>query len=349
MARRFLPMFLLLLAAGSARAELSKNASCVGCHPAIAAEWAKSLHKHAWKDPVFQKAYEVEPMAFCRGCHAPTSDPAKEPTKLAQDIGVGCVTCHVQGGHVVGPRPAPASTLHPVLADATMATQKQCASCHQFDFPKSAHQVSPEAMQDTLREHASSTMKDKPCQSCHMPMVDGPDGKHRSHTFSVIADPAMLRRAVNVMAERTGAGRAQLILTAGEVGHAFPTGDMFRRLEVRAEAIDAAGKILARAEPTQLARTFIDVPRDPNGKELTFMRVEAADTRVPAPGMGSRTVELEVEKAPPGARLRWRVVYQRMSTPMADAFSVSQVLDEVVVAEGVLPPVQLVLNHGGRR
>jgi hypothetical protein len=159
----------------------------------------------------------------------------------------------------------------------------------------------------------------------------------------------MLRRAVKVMAERSSAERARLILSAGDVGHAFPTGDMFRRLEVRAEAIDAAGKILARAEPTQLARTFIDVPRDPNGKELTFMRVEAADTRVPAPGMGSRTVELEVPKAPPGARLRWRVVYQRMSTPMADAFGVSQVLDEVVVAEGVLPPVQLVLNHGGRR
>ncbi len=351
MASRVLPLILLLFAAAGARAEKPKNpnASCVGCHPQIASEWATSLHQHAWKDPVFQKAYEVEPMAFCRGCHAPESDAKYEPTKLAQDIGVGCVTCHVQGGHVVGPRPAPKSALHPVLADAKMAIPGACASCHQFDFPASAHQVSPEAMQDTLREHAASTMKDKPCQSCHMPMVDGPDGKHRSHRFSVLADPAMLRKALTVAAERPSADQAKLVLSAGEVGHAFPTGDMFRRLEVRAEAIDARGTVVSKAEPVQLARTFIDVPRDPAGHELTFTRVEASDTRVPAPGQGSRIVELAVPKAGPATRLRWRVVYQRMSTPMADAFGVSQVLDEVVVAEGVLPPQQLVFNHGGRR
>jgi hypothetical protein len=220
-----------------------------------------------------------------------------------------------------------------VVADARMATQQACASCHQFDFPTHAHQVAPEPMQDTLAEHASSTRKDTPCQSCHMPIVDGPDGKHRSHTFSVIGDPAMLRRALKVDAQYAQ-GRVTLALSAGEVGHAFPTGDMFRRLEVRAEAIDAAGRVVARAEPEILARTFTDVPRDPHGSELTFQRVQSSDTRVPAPGLGPRHVELLMPRAPKGTRLRWSVVYQRMSTPMADAFGVSQVLDEVVVAQG---------------
>ncbi len=41
-------------------------------------------------------------------------------------------------------------------------------------------------MQDTLKEHAGSSRAAAPCQSCHMPLVDGPGGKHRSHAFTVL-------------------------------------------------------------------------------------------------------------------------------------------------------------------
>ena len=160
----------------------------------------------------------------------------------------------------------------------------------------------------------------------------------------------MIRRAVNVRAERLDGARLLVELAPAGAGHAFPTGDMFRRLELRAEAIAADGRVLARAPSVVLARTFTDVPRDPAGQELTFQRVEAEDTRVPAPGTGpAPRIALTLPASEPGARIRWRVLYQRMSTPMAEAFKVSQVLDGIVVAEGVLPPLQLSKLTGGMR
>jgi hypothetical protein len=356
MAPRLLPLVSVLLAAAIASAEApplpgpaprplaahedaarraQKNASCVACHEDIGREWASSLHRQAWRDPVFQKAYLVEPVAFCRGCHAPESDPASAPTARAMDVGVGCVTCHVENGGVHGVHASP-EALHPVFADARLATPAACASCHQFDFPKESHQLLPQAMQDTLGEHARSRHAAAPCQSCHMPLVDGPSGRHKSHAFSVVSSPEMIRKAARVTAERLDARTARVEIVADRVGHAFPTGDMFRRLEVRLEALDARGRLLAAAPPVVLARSFEDVPRDPGGRDLTFQRVEAADTRVAPDGTPSRVV-LALPHAVAGARLRWRVVYQRMSTPMAEAFGVSQVLDEILVAEGELP------------
>src|SRR5688572_209175 len=116
----------------------AENARCAECHTEIAAEWKGSLHQEAWTDPVFQKAYAIEPVAFCRSCHAPESDSANAPTAGAQEVGVGCTTCHVQDGEIVGVRGLAADgEQHAVRADERLGTKQACASCHQFDFPRS--------------------------------------------------------------------------------------------------------------------------------------------------------------------------------------------------------------------
>jgi hypothetical protein len=180
-----------------------------------------------------------------------------------------------------------------------------------------------------------------------MPEVDGPDGRHRSHAFSVLSDPAMIRRAARVSAERTGDATVAVTLAPGEAGHAFPTGDLFRRLEVRAIAL-APGA--APAKPVVLARRFVDQPREEDG-HLTVERVCVGDDRVPPPGGRPVRVVLELPSPARGADVKWQVVYQRMSTPMANAFGVSQVLDEIVVAEGVArpPAVAKWTGRAGRR
>lgn len=326
----------MTLGALTARAErVAENASCAGCHTDIATEWTRSLHKNSWRDPVFARAYAVEPVAFCRGCHAPESDPAREPELRAQAIGIGCVTCHVDPAGIHAARANPAAQ-HAIVVDATLATPRLCARCHEFDFPADSHQLHAQPMQDTVAEHARSDAAATPCQGCHMPVVEGPDGRHRSHSFQVVEEPALLRSAVNVEAQRTSSNGVRITLTAARVGHAFPTGDMFRRLEVRARIVDARGKTLATSTPVVLERRFEDRPRDPLSDELDMMRVEAEDTRVPPPGLGSRVVTLPLSRG--DGDVVWSVVYQRMSTPMAAAFGVSQVLDEVLLAEGTLPP-----------
>ncbi len=230
-----------------------------GCHTDEAAEWRGSLHQEAWTDPVFQKAYAIEPVAFCRAVATPESDPGAAPTEAAQGVGVGCTTCHVQGDSIVGPRTLAASDdHHAVRGDERLSTQAACASCHQFDFPRSKGQP----MQDTLAEYAGSSMSAVGCRDCHMPLVDGEGGtRRRSHGFSVISNPWLLEQAVAVEAVRDGAATLSLeLLPAGRVGHAFPTGDMFRRLEVRAEALDAEGKVVMTAPVVHLARKFRDFP-----------------------------------------------------------------------------------------
>jgi hypothetical protein len=149
----------------------------------------------------------------------------------------------------------------------------------------------------------------------------------------------MIRRAATVTAERIDGGRVRVTIAPAGAGHAFPTGDLFRRLEVRAEAVDGHEAIVARAPSVALQRSFADRPRDAAGADLTFQRVPARDTRVAPPGGAPSTVELALPEALPEARVRWRVVYQRMATPMAEAFGIEQARDEITVAEGELPAV----------
>lgn len=318
----------------SAQDPAEASARCEGCHEDIAAEWRGSLHQEAWHDPVFQSAYQIEPVAFCRGCHAPEADASTEPSVEAQNVGVGCTTCHQQGDEIVGVRDLAASPEHhAVRGDARLATQDACASCHQFDFPRSKGQP----MQDTLGEHASSSLSAVACQSCHMPLVETKDGKHRrSHDFAVITDPEMIRRAATAAARRGKDGDVEIEIEAAQVGHAFPTGDMFRRLELRAEALDAEGRVVMRAPSVFLARRFGDVSGA--GGAGATRRVEIADTRVPPPGKGTRRAVLRFPAPTTRLSVRWVVAYERMDHAMAASFDVDQARDEIIVARGLIPP-----------
>ena len=46
-------------------------AECEGCHVREAAEWGLSLHRRSFTQPLFQEAYQKEPMAECDNCHQP--------------------------------------------------------------------------------------------------------------------------------------------------------------------------------------------------------------------------------------------------------------------------------------
>jgi len=326
------------------------NAACEKCHADIAGEWRGSMHQQAWFDPVFKEAYDIEPLPFCRSCHAPEADAATMPSAEAQAIGVGCTTCHVQqipashagssvgGGKldvIVGAHGTPAGSPHAVLADARMATKDACGSCHQFDFPR----VANAPMQDTLAEHEKSKFAATPCQGCHMPERKSADGtSHRSHAFAVISDPAMIQSAATASAARSGSKGIRVDIAPKGAGHAFPTGDMFRRLEVRAIAIDPrTGATLSRSEPAHLGRTFGDRAQGPH--VMATDRVEVADTRLSPPGAGGGTsIELRFPTSVRGAEVRWELVYQRMSSAMAASFGVEQARDEVLVARGRLAP-----------
>jgi hypothetical protein len=118
----------------------------------------------------------------------------------------------------------------------------------------------------------------------------------------------------------------RLSLAPGAIGHAFPTGDLYRRAEVRAAPIDTAGHVLAAGSSEVLGRTF-----GPKriGREVV-VRAPRSDSRLTEP----RTLALPV---PAGTRrARWQIVWQRLPPELAAHLGMVMSEHEVVVLEGVV-------------
>lgn len=314
------------------------NATCTGCHGEIAAEWRASFHAQAQHDAAYQRAFALEPLPFCQGCHAPETDANRPVPELAADLGVGCVTCHVVGEHLLAsPRSAETGSgtpPHPVTRSREFASVGACAGCHQFAFPDLAARGQLALMQATVHEHAQSGLPDLPCASCHMPRVGSGANQHLSHAFPGGHDPGFVKGALRVRAERTAANRVLLVLQTERVGHAFPTGDLFRRLEVSVEAIgedyqtvSSARRYLSRhwSEKQQLARVVRQVKRDDRVRQT------------------AQEVELELPLGSDGSAaalpVAWRVAYQRVEHPRSEADEDSVLDGEIEIASGTLPPL----------
>lgn len=298
---------------------------CAGCHAEIAAEWSSSAHARSWTDPVFQAEHAPAPQAFCRGCHAPRA--SGEEVGAAAARGIDCAVCHVREGRVLG-RHGRGAERHPIRVEASLGETRFCGPCHEFDFPAREPgaprptYLPGRPLQSTLSEHARSAARDRTCQDCHMPRR----GDHVDHRFPGLGDPALMRRAVTtrvrVRSAARGGLRVDVELRPGEIGHAFPTGDMFRqgRFEVRRGRHSAV-------EP--LTRWFSRVPGDD-----AFYLAEVDDTRVPPDGPLSFSLAL-----PPGqGPVRWRLDVWRLDPETARRRGLSEELVRVPVASGHAAP-----------
>ena len=227
---------------------------------------------------------------------------------------------------VSGPTP------HAVLRDERFGGADACAGCHEFPFPTATSRRDEAMMQTTVREHARSPAADRSCASCHMP----PDRRGRpSHGFVASRDPEIVRSAVGITAERVDARRVRVTLTPRVSGHAFPTGDLFRRVEVSAEAVGVDNMVLS-ADRRYLARHF--ALRDGHvGRRLL------RDDRV---FFEPVTVELTLGAEAAGRRVAWRVAYQRVAHPVGQDTSAAAVDGEVVLGWGWLAPAS---RHGQTR
>ena len=275
------------------RGELERR--CRACHEAQARDWSTSQHASAWSSAAFTRAYAAEPLAFCRDCHAP------EGEALA-DLGIACVTCHVEPGQEViwtaGDALEPARAggcALPVARSPAFAGVQVCAGCHEFAFPDARVRDEVLMMQSTIREHRESSAARQACADCHMP-------QGRSHAFVGADDPEMLRRSLVVEARREG-DAIVIALRPGWVGHAVPTGDLFRRLEVSLLARDDGG------EERVLARRWLGRRFGPGREHGLTLEVELEDSRV---GPSGQTLRFAVPADVDAGSLRWTVVHQRV-------------------------------------
>lgn len=308
------------------------NRSCEGCHAEIAAEWRTSLHARAHTDAVYQRAFAIEPLPFCQGCHAPEADPDQPVPAIAAELGVACVTCHVLAGELAAARPradhpqrAAALSPHPVLRDARLEGSAACAGCHEFAFPDRGARSRAELMQSTVSEHARSRERDSACADCHMPRNAA---GQRSHVFPGGRDENLVKSAVAVGARRGPNGSVHIALRPRKTGHAFPTGDLFRRLELSAEAVGGEWQVVA-SQRRYLARHWQRQP-SPFG---VLLRTATSDDR---PLASDVEIELPLGSAALGLPVHWRVAYQRVEHPRSEREEDSAVAGEIEIGSGTL-------------
>lgn len=305
-------------------AELS-DADCQACHPEVATGWAASRHHASFTNVDFQRAYGREPLPFCRDCHAPGRvRPEPLPGPEAEALGVGCIDCHVDGTTVVsGPGGAELQAPHPLTRSEDFGT-RSCARCHEFEFPAGSRRPPGTMMQTTMREHRASAYADRSCADCHLPRREQGG---RDHALASTRDPAALRRALEVTARREGDDLIVRI-EPREVGHAFPTGDLFRRLAVHAERVVGGERVAATSR--HLARHFAPWRREDGTLDPAF-GWPVPDDRI----LGPTTIRLALGAAA-GGELRWWIDLERVDARDDHSPGRSTIASQVRIAEGRL-------------
>ncbi len=295
-------------AVAAPEADLSDQ-GCIGCHVDDARHWHASAHASAFTNEIFQAEWQPHHQAACVRCHAPLADPEAPQGEAAQN-GISCAVCHVREVSVLSAHASPEAP-HPITVDATLSTSESCAGCHDFTFAAVAPTPYDESemLQGTMREWHEVEGRGT-CQHCHMP--------EGNHAMPGARDASLLARALHVEATADVVGRqTEVTLTlTSEAGHAVPTGDMYRRLQVEAWPLTRN----AAQVSTTLMRRF-----ERRGGAMH----QVSDDRVPA--NAPRVVTLRL---PHARRIAWRITWQALDPALAEARWIPERDASRVVAEG---------------
>jgi hypothetical protein len=202
-----------------------------------------------------------------------------------------------------------------MIVDPTFATPTACAGCHQFAFPSRANDAAlgdARMMQRTIDEWRASPAgaSGTACASCHMPYVGQGSSRHRSHAFPGV-DSRMISRAIRVDARTVRDGDEVVVtlsIVADRIGHAFPTGDLFRTVEA---TLTVGGRVRDRA---RLSRVWGEVEGVDREGRPVMVRSESRDDRVQS--RTAREVSLHV-RAAPGDRIAWAIDHLRTTPAIA--------------------------------
>lgn len=208
---------------GQFQSQLFSSADmCMSCHADIHTQWSNSMHNNSYKDPLYQKVYELAIKdtngdrtieAFCIACHNPIGFisgeiPPADGSKLSQIAkdGIQCDFCHtVSGSHGIGDfsaKNSPGEIKRGPLKDAASPSHKTayselhtkaefCGMCHNVSHP-----VNGLHLENTYSEWKAGPYSAQGivCQDCHMtpgPGVTKPNpgqaalgGPNRPHIYT---------------------------------------------------------------------------------------------------------------------------------------------------------------------
>ncbi len=296
---------------------------CRSCHEAQFQQWQRSRHAVAATNALFRASFHQDPMDWCISCHAPLPEQLAELKKARGiaagrsaivDEGVNCAVCHLREGAILSSRPATAAAqrAHPIRVTAELASSAFCGRCHQVNWPLSIHPFRDSVlpMQDTLAE-SQNVRPLRSCQSCHMPAG--------SHRFPGGHDVGWLRETLSAKVWVESGGLLHVRVRARGIGHRFPTGDPFRRLQADVCAEPDC------AEPLAIL-SFGKFFRDKNDHQV-LMR----DTALPAPKGRDLEIERQLSRRikPPRTALFWRLRYAYAAPTTERALTESEIAADV--------------------
>ncbi|MCB9780372.1 MAG: hypothetical protein H6742_17540 [Alphaproteobacteria bacterium] len=291
---------------------------CADCHEAVASAFAGSRHAHAATNPAFAVSWAQHPDGWCLQCHAPTVAAQEallgftaipgvryEDRDTTATAGVTCAVCHLREGPSVASTTsgsAAAAAAHPVTPEPGLGSAV-CGDCHAFQFqqhtPRTPLALGDAPAQDTLAEwRASGSVQD--CADCHL------DGHRFPGRELLDVDVAFV----------LAPGRVDATLSHS-AGHAVPTGDPFRALELSLCADLACTQVVgAEILGLQVGRT-----------DTSFEIL--ADTRLPPDGRATCTIAVA---APPVA---WQLHYRLVDPAHVDLLPAADA--RLLVASGLIP------------
>ena len=239
-----------------------RSADCGVCHQEIYQEWLKSTHAHAWTDLQFQSEMKKETSPYlCINCHIPLENQQEylvtglrdgdiyRPVKVKnpdfdatmQQEGIGCATCHVRDGYIIGTRGMP-NAPHPVQVDSNFLSERLCLTCHNANAVVTPELVCTFQTGDEWQSGPYAGTQN--CISCHMDTLSRPwmagMPEHLSHRHWFPGSGIPKRRGeeavglqgldvfpytLNESYPATDSITYRLRLVNAHAGHRLPTGD----------------------------------------------------------------------------------------------------------------------------
>lgn len=261
------------------------SADCQSCHTTVYRNWNASRHRVALTNELYRESHEREPSPWCVNCHAPLRATGTEKQPYRGEEGVSCLVCHARAGEILassppivkaGARPAHSYRIVPEFKD-----ERFCENCHDFNFPTAdtaltdgkAFRYTDQPMQSTVAEYRASSYFGKvTCSGCHLFA-----GSDQSHAFPGGHAIDRLKKDLRVEIERTGSAQITVKIYAHGIGHAFPTGDLFRTL--RLQLRDAQSRHSSQIE---LRHVFTPVPAAQKS-ETSPLKVRVREETLPPP------------------------------------------------------------------
>ncbi|PJZ78074.1 multiheme c-type cytochrome [Leptospira neocaledonica] len=319
---------------------LESAADCKSCHKEIYENWFSSRHRVAHTNKLYRHSFSVEPMEWCENCHSPLKTISSNSLYKPEE-GISCNVCHVRSGHIITEKlPSDAAKLyHQYKVVPDFASDKLCGSCHQFNFPtwqtlsnsSKTIQYSSLTMQGTVEEWENSGFaKDSDCLDCHLS-----PGTKKSHNFRGGHSLEDLKKSLMVEAKYVSSKTIMLKVKSIGIGHAYPTGDLFRALRLKVFSKDgvSVGEYILRKLYKVTSRE--ERADSSNPKKLLY------DTRIPAPDEGQNWAEkefyLDRSDRPRSLKIELWIDYlndvEKILSPIDKKESMKNIIRETIIIE----------------